>query len=984
MNSKEEARSKIASLIARFEEQYKVYTQTNYNEAQARIDYINPLFEALGWDVHNRKGKPESYREVIYEDKIVVEESQRAPDYAFCQKNGKRLFFLEAKKPSVGLWNTIYPAYQVRRYGWNAQLDISIVTDFEEFAVYDCRTKPNETDQAYVARIKYISFRDYLNEFDFLWDNFSKENCTSESLSKLAIATGKIKGTETVDKEFLKSLDRWRTLLAEDIAPQNPNLDEDEINFAVQQTIDRIIFLRIAEDRSVEIYGNLKSAIERGNCFRKLYEIFREADIKYNSGLFDFKKDQISHTLTISDKVLDTIINELYYPKCPYEFSVLAVEILGSAYEQFLGKTITIDEDHRAKIEEKPEVRKAGGVYYTPQYIVNYIVKNTIGKLLGNWDPEIESIEKNVRNDDKIAESNSRISNLKPMTPEDVSKIRICDPACGSGSFLIGAYQYLLDWHKDYYTKHDKNSKVLQPDGNLTTAEKKRILLNNIYGVDLDVNAVEVTKLSLLLKCMEGETEASINQQLKIFKERVLPTLDNNIKCGNSLIDIDFYDSQIDFEPGMEKKVKPFNWQYAFPAVFGEGSSGFDVVIGNPPWVDIKGHDPNLVKYYFKKFKTTENRINLYAIFIEQILQILNKNGLFSFIIPNSILYQSSYTKLRNLILNNNSIIKIIRLPDNIFNNVKAETIILVLSKLKIEQETKCLLYDRNKIISIISENNADKILYINQNKWINEELSTFNIFSDELIHNILNKIEINTIELSQICDFSLGITPYDKYKGHSETLIKNREFHSKIKIDDTFKELLEGADVQRYNVQWGQKEYIKYGDWLGAPRRKEFFTKPRILIRQIVSGNPPRIYAGYVDQELYNTQTIFNLILKPDIKVDIKFILSLINSNLMNFYHRNKYLDVSKHLFQKILIQNCKKIPIPKSPDTNIQNQLVQLVDTMLQLNKDLQKATLPNQKEQLKQRITYTDKKIDQLVYSLYGLTEEEINIVEGDVQL
>jgi type I restriction-modification system DNA methylase subunit len=341
------------------------------------------------------------------------------------------------------------------------------------------------------------------------------------------------KGTATVDKEFLQSLDNWRTYLATSISWNIKELDEDEINFVVQQTIDRIIFLRIAEDRGVEHYGHLKTALNQGDLYQNLFHLFENADDKYNSGLFDFKKDKLSKNLKIDNKVIKNVINELYYPECPYEFSVLPVEILGSAYEQFLGKQIRVDKAHRAKIEEKPEVRKAGGVYYTPQYIVEYIVKNTVGKLVDG------------------------------KTPNEVSMLTIVDPACGSGSFLLGAYQYLLDWHKDYYSENGKPSKgkkdnPLTPEGNLTTSEKKRILLNNIYGVDIDVNAVEVTKLSLLLKCMEGETQASIDSQLRMFNERVLPTLDSNIKSGNSLIDTDFYDTQLDF--GDEKRIKPFNW----------------------------------------------------------------------------------------------------------------------------------------------------------------------------------------------------------------------------------------------------------------------------------------------------------------------------------------------------------------------------------------------------------------------------------------
>jgi type I restriction-modification system DNA methylase subunit/REP element-mobilizing transposase RayT len=543
MISKDSAYQKISDLVLRFEEQFISYKNPDYNETLTRRDFIDPFFKALGWDIDNEDGYAEAYREVIHEDKVKVGSATKAPDYSFRLVGGKRLFFVEAKKPSIVIKDDILPAYQVRRYGWSAKLAISIITDFEEFSVYDCTKKPIPTDKASVARIKYLTFKDYLTEFDFIWDTFSKERVLKGSFDKYIQSDTNKKGTTTVDKEFLQSLDKWRTYLATSISLRNKNLNEDEINFAVQQFIDRIIFLRIAEDRGVEVYGNLKYAIKQGDYYKNLFELYKKADEKYNSGLFDFKKDQISKNLLIDNKVIKSIITELYYPECPYEFSVLAVEILGSAYEQFLGKVIRITKAHHAIIEEKPEVRKAGGVYYTPQYIVEYIVNNTVGKLVDG------------------------------KTPKEVSNIKIVDPACGSGSFLIGAYQYLLDWHKHYYTNNGKPTKgkkdsPLTPEGALTTGEKKRILLNNIHGVDIDVNAVEVTKLSLLLKCMEGETQASIGYQLSMFNERVLPTLDNNIKDGNSLIDLDFYSGQLDL--GFEKKIKPFNWQKAFPEVFKE------------------------------------------------------------------------------------------------------------------------------------------------------------------------------------------------------------------------------------------------------------------------------------------------------------------------------------------------------------------------------------------------------------------------------
>jgi len=621
MSLKEEAFKKISTLVERFQEQYESYKKAEYNETLTRRDFIDPFFKALGWDIDNEKGYAESYREVIHEDKVKVGKATKAPDYSFRLVGGKRLFFVEAKKPHVVVKDNIIPAYQVRRYGWSAKLPISIITDFEEFAIYDCTKKPLPADKASVARIKYLTFREYLKEFDFIWDTFSQERVLKGSFDKFVLGSANKKGTATVDKEFLESLDRWRTYLATSISWNNKNLNEDEINFAVQQTIDRLIFLRIAEDRGVEPYGTLKLSIKQGDLYQNLFHQFERADDKYNSGLFDFKKDRISKTLSVDNKVLKTIINELYYPESPYEFSVLSVEILGSAYEQFLGKVIRVDKAHSAHIEEKPEVRKAGGVYYTPQYIVEYIVNNTVGKL------------------------------IESKTPKEISNIKIVDPACGSGSFLIGAYQYLLDWHKNFYTDNGKLSKgtkssPLTPQGNLTTAEKKRILLNNIFGVDIDVNAVEVTKLSLLLKCMEGETEASIASQFRLFNERALPTLDDNIKDGNSLVDIDFYHTQLDF--GEDKRIKPFSWQNGFSEVFKQG--GFDIIIGNPPYFSLDIVSNEQKSYYENKYSSFATRqSNIYFFFIAKSHELLQENGIISFINERYYFNSKNATKFRKL-----------------------------------------------------------------------------------------------------------------------------------------------------------------------------------------------------------------------------------------------------------------------------------------------------------------------------------------------
>ena len=235
MITKEVAYKKIAELVERFEEQYDSYKKADYNETLTRRDFIDPFFKALGWDIDNENGYAESYREVIHEDKVKVGKATKAPDYSFRLVGGKRLFFVEAKKPNVVVKDEIPPAYQIRRYGWSAKLPVSIITDFEEFSIYDCTKKPLPTDKASVARIKYLIFRDYLKEFDFIWETFSKERVLKGSFDKFVQGNLNKKGTATVDKEFLLSLDSWRTYLATSISWNNKDLDEDEINFAVQQ-----------------------------------------------------------------------------------------------------------------------------------------------------------------------------------------------------------------------------------------------------------------------------------------------------------------------------------------------------------------------------------------------------------------------------------------------------------------------------------------------------------------------------------------------------------------------------------------------------------------------------------------------------------------------------------------------------------------------------------------------------------------------------
>ena len=591
---------KIIQLIERFQQFSDELHSTDYNETLLRKDYIDPLFKELGWDINNEQGCSQVYREVVHEAKVKSDETTKRPDYAF-RIGGIPKFYVETKKPAVNIKHNPNPALQLRSYIWTAKLPLGILTDFEEFAVYDGRYKPNKNDKASTARILYINYKDYRQKWEKIESIFAREYILTGSFDEFVRTTKAKKGTSNVDDEFLKEITRWREMLAKNIALRNKKLSTRELNYVVQKTIDKIIFLRIAEDREIEEEYQLRNIAEDKNIYQRLRKIFFAADDKYNSGLFHFRNesgreglpDDLSLNISIDDKRLKDIIRNLYYPDCPYAFAVMPAEILGQVYEQFLGKVIRLTKGHQAKVDDKPEVKKAGGVYYTPTYIVNYIVEITVGKLL-NGDTDVgaglalalDEMPAHIEGATARERATARVApTRKSITPEQVSEIKILDPACGSGSFLIGAYQKLLDWHLEWYSNNNPEKwakgktpriyRIGNDDWMLTTSEKKRILLNNIYGVDIDSQAVEVTKLSLLLKVLENENRETIGRQLLLFKQRALPDLASNIKCGNSLIGSDFYsDKELSlFDTKEQYRINVFDWEKAFPEVFKPSSA---------------------------------------------------------------------------------------------------------------------------------------------------------------------------------------------------------------------------------------------------------------------------------------------------------------------------------------------------------------------------------------------------------------------------
>jgi hypothetical protein len=281
----------IHNLIKRFEEQHESYRSDSYNETQLRREFLDPFFEALGWDVHNRKGWAEAYKDVIHEDAIRVGGATKAPDYAF-RIGGTRKFFVEAKKPAINVREDVHPAYQLRRYAWSAKLPLSILTDFEELAIYDCRQKPDKSDKASTGRINIFPFREYADKWEEISTVFSRDAVLKGSFDRFAESIRGKRGTAEVDDAFLHEIESWREKLARNIALRNQPLTTRELNYAVQMIIDRIIFLRICEDRGIEPIGSLQALLNGGDTYARLVALFRRADERYNSGLFHFREEK--------------------------------------------------------------------------------------------------------------------------------------------------------------------------------------------------------------------------------------------------------------------------------------------------------------------------------------------------------------------------------------------------------------------------------------------------------------------------------------------------------------------------------------------------------------------------------------------------------------------------------------------------------------------------------------------------------------------
>lgn len=661
--TKAEGKRNIELLVKQYDNNIPEWEKSTYKELETRGDFIDGFFEALGWKIN---GLPESMsledRDVKVEYALKNKtddksESTKSIDYIFKIGN-KNQFLVEAKKPFESLAKPKH-IFQAKTYGFTSGIPFAILTNFKEFKIFDISTKPN-FKQINEDLIFSCTYHQYLEQFDYFWNNFSKEAVVGKSLIKLfserrkdldidLLATDYTyilkKGEQLLDTVFLNDLNIMRIELAQNIIKNSKKrIPEKQLNDITQRLIDIIIFLRFLEDNDIEKVELLREIIKgKKNHLKLLMEECSKLNVKYNGLLFheyiEFDK------IVIDPQIFEKNILRLYYPESPYNFSKISIEILGRIFEQFLAKKIVIDCNNKVSLEIKPELIKAGGIYYTPEYIVDYILDNTLKRKLDEDSPN-----------------------------KDLKQSKIIDFSCGSGVFLIKAFKMLIT----YFENSNIDSKFLFKDslGNrrLTMAAKKSILIENIYGIDIDSQAIEIVKMSLYFTMLENYSEEKSPRP-------ILPSLEKNIICGNSIIDTTFFDGEDDIDIKTVEVINPFSWK--------DHKLGlFDVVVGNPPYLKIQhleGLYPNNYQEYLKSnYAFPHSNFDLSIVFVEKGISILKPDALLGFIIPRTVLGAKYGEKFREIISDKKLLSKIVDFNDcQVFQNSTNYTCLLFLKNSK-------------------------------------------------------------------------------------------------------------------------------------------------------------------------------------------------------------------------------------------------------------------------------------------------------------
>lgn len=1026
------AHEKVKNLIETFDKSKEYYLSPAYSEAEVRQDFIDKFFTALGWDViHEYQKNP--YQQEVKVEKAQIQEgsaNKKRADYAFSlapdYKNPK--FFVEAKKPSRTLLKNNNDYFQTAKYGWNAHTGVSILTDFEEFVIIDCRYKP-DVDIAKQYGLEYYKYHTFLEleKFSEVYWLFSREAVIAGNLDTYIAGLPSPKGTpkqlslfrkayQPIDESFLNYIDDVRIQMATAFFNSNPNLSSYELTEATQRTIDRLVFIRFLEDKQIEGYSILEKVASSPKIWAKFISECKELDTKYNGVVFKPHFIDQDNFIGADEIIFRDIISDFEETNSPYDFNYIPIHVLGSIYERFLGKIIAI-QNNKVSIEDKPDVRKAGGVYYTPKYIVDYIVKSTVGEMI----------------DGKSLNA--------------IKDIKIADISCGSGSFLIGVYDYILNYYKNYYNEYPTKAKA---DGCiydfehgswvLSIHQKQQILLNHIYGVDIDQQAIEVTQLSLFLKLLEDETLATANEMQVLFHQKILPDLTQNIQCGNSLVGHEVYENSKITDDEL-LKINPFDFKLGFSDVFNREKKGFDVLVGNPPYVKEYTNKSvfeiikqgNLGKYY-------QGKMDLWYFFVAHGLDLLAENGKLGYIVPNNWVSNAGASILRNKVIDDSKLLKLIDFAGfMIFDEASIQTMVMVLEKNSAPK-------NYNFFYQIFDTGSTKKLShYLVEKELTGIELTTDNFgdeqpysrkltpklnrttmrdkflkFNDTKIDEVLNKIqEKGNFTFDEKKEIAQGIVfPQDFLNQKNQASLQYGKVGMGIFVlsDDEKKNLNLNKDelnlIKPYYISEQVRKYFTKSEnkfWtiytnstfkeqnsmnnfpnlknhldrftsvitsankpygLHRSRKETFFQNEKIICQRKCVGTP---VFSFSDFDSYVSAT-YNVI-KTD-RIDLKYLTGLLNSKLVQFWlrYKGKMQGENYQVDKEPLLE----IPIVQT-DKNKELSVIELVEQLIETIPKSEQAKTDKDKNLYQNKIKSLEHNLNKAVYDIYGLSENDINILE-----
>lgn len=899
--TKDEAKQKIAELVEKYENLSPSAVKT-FNEANTKQGFIEPLFRALGWDVDDSN-------EVTLEEKA----SNGRVDYAF-KLHGVSQFYLEAKPLKADLTNPDY-IKQAITYAYGKGVTWVVLTDFEELRLFNAQqNKPFIT----------LKCTDYLSTFDKLW-LLSRESLAEGLLNKEAAQVGALPPSLPIETRLFRQLRQWREDLFNQLYLYDKKLSFSQIDEIIQRLFDRLIFIRTCEDRGIEDKRLLaavhqwKTSGHKGELVDSIRQIFREFDGYYDSDLFAY---HLTDEVFIEGTTLEQIISGLYEVPggmASYDFSIIDADVLGAVYEQYLGHVAQVvkqrAKEAQAKLDlgiqtesitltAKKERRKEQGIYYTPKFVTDYIVKETVGRF------------------------------IKEHSVSEIRNIKILDPACGSGSFLIRAFDELL--------KYYASQKTSKSESDIDAADRISILTSNIFGVDLDIQAVEIARLNLLLR--------------SLARRETLPSLKENIRQGNSLISGTEEELKKYFGDSWRDK-KPFNWNEEFKDIMAQG--GFDIVIGNPPYgAEFDKRDRAYIEDRYPHSKDNKNSA---MVFIEKGLTLTKEGGFFSLIIPKSLAFSQGWANGRKLILD-----KLGSVCDTskAFKEVLLEQMVIVVS----QKFARKPLYEA----VFLGPGGEKNQVSISKQTSAATDTILLGIAKEEL--EIFHKLTSSKLFMKDISKTARGL-PFQKH----------------LTKDPKGVQVYRGDHISRYAL-YETKETLPETVLSGADKKVSFLRQPKIMSQQIIAHveNPTEhiILTSTLDKDSVLTlDTVQNTVI-TDKRFAYGFVLALLNSKLWSWYAYRfifsraiRTMHFDDHYLGKLPLPN---IDFDNSKDKKMHDKLVALVDKMLELNEKLApiRDTYSNERDKLKEEIEKTDKEIDNLVYDLYGLTEEDRQVVEASV--